>query len=157
MVWELTGAWSMAVAVGISYMWQVTGDMWLVLNDTWHATHYTWYIYINQTRCSRQCSTITSVTDWLIDSFIRWSFSSKSSKHHKDQSVRARELNIWDNVHHPMGVMCHVSYVVSSVMCHVLRVTNHFSSSSSLLFTSYWNIQQTRHSHRLILNWGFPS
>ena len=61
----------------------------------------------------------------------RWSFSSKSSMHHNSQTVRARELKFWENVHPTPCVMCHVSCVmchVSCVTCHVSHVTCHLSS-----------------------------
>ena len=61
-----------------------------------------------QTRCSRGCSTYTSVIDW----FIKWEhFSFKPSYHHYTQTVRARELNFWENVHPPPCVRCQVSVV----------------------------------------------
>ena len=34
-VGELQGGWSVAVAAGVSDMWQVTGDTWHVTPDTW--------------------------------------------------------------------------------------------------------------------------
>ena len=47
----------------------------------------------------------------------------------KKQTVRARELKFWENVHPPQRVMCHVSCVmchVSHVTCHVSHVTCHY-------------------------------
>ena len=37
----------------------------------------------------------------LINSLSRWPFSFKPSKHHYTQTVRARELKFWENVHPP--------------------------------------------------------
>ena len=57
-------------------------------------------------------------------------FSSRSSKHHKSQAVRARELKFGENVHPSPCVTCHLSCVtchVSRVTCHVSPVTSHLS------------------------------
>ena len=64
-----------------------------------------------QTQCSRSCSTNTPV----IDSVSKWSFSSKSSKHHHSQTVGATNLKYWHNGHH---CTCYVSCVT----CHVFFV-----------------------------------
>ena len=58
------------------------------------------------------------------------STSSKYSQHHESQTVRARELKFWENVHHVWSVTCHVSRVtchVSHVTCHLSPVTCFFS------------------------------
>ena len=50
----------------------------------------------------------------------------KYSQHHKTQTVKARELEIWENVHFTSCVMCHMSSVtfhLSPVMCHLSPVT----------------------------------
>ena len=44
-----------------------------------------------------------------------------SSNHHNFQTVRARDLKFWHNVHHPICVMCHMSRVT----CHMSCVTCH--------------------------------
>ena len=52
------------------------------------------------------------------------------SNHHNFQTVRARDLKFWHNVHCPQCVMCHMSHVtchVSRVTCHVSHVTCHMS------------------------------
>ena len=62
----------------------------------------------------------------LINSLIKSAFSSKPSKHHYTQTVRARELNFWENVHPPPSVTFQVSCVtcqVSCVRCHVSGIT----------------------------------
>ena len=74
--------------------------------------------------------TPSSLIIWFIHSVIQSSFYSQSSKHHKSQTVRARYLHFWDNVHHPLCVTCHVSNFmcyVSLVMCYLSRVTCHVS------------------------------
>ena len=48
-------------------------------------------------------------------------FSSKSSQHHKSQTVRARKLKCWENVHPPPCV----TFQVSRVRCQVSGVTYH--------------------------------
>ena len=71
----------------------------------------------------------------LIHSVSQWSFSLQSSKHHNSQTVRARDLKFWDNVHHPLCVTCHMSRVifhVSPVTRHVPHVMCHQFFSSSL-------------------------
>ena len=35
---------SLAVAVGVSDMWQVTGDRWHMTGDAWHLIHDTWLL-----------------------------------------------------------------------------------------------------------------
>ena len=47
----------------------------------------------------------------LIQSFSQWPFSSKPSKHHYTQTVTARELKFWENVHPSRHVRCLVSRV----------------------------------------------
>ena len=56
----------------------------------------------------------TFVIKWVTES----SFSSKPSKHHYTQAVKARELKFWENVHPPPCVTCQVS----SVRCHMSGV-----------------------------------
>ena len=54
--------------------------------------------------------------------FIMQCFSSKSSKHHKSQTVRARELKFWKNVHPLKHFTCQMSSVtchMSCIMCHM--------------------------------------
>ena len=66
---------------------------------------------------------------WLINQLIQSAFSSKSSKYHKSQTRRARELKFWENVHPPQHVTCHMPHVtchVSHVTCHVSHVTCNF-------------------------------
>ena len=58
--------------------------------------------------------------------------SSKSSKHHNCQTVRARKLKCWENVHpcHMSCITCHLSIVIrhlSHVTCHLTPVTCHLS------------------------------
>ena len=62
---------------------------------------------------------VLCVSDWL----SHWCFSSKSSKHHKSQTIRARELKFWHNVQHLSHIACHVSLF----MCHMSHVTCHMS------------------------------
>ena len=59
-----------------------------------------------------------SLINSLIHWFIKWSFSSESSKHCLSQTVRAGELKFWENLHHPQCVTFHVSLHVSGVACH---------------------------------------
>ena len=87
-----------------------------------------WNIFlacILQTRCSWGCSTNT----FVIDEFSEWSFSSRSSKHHHCQTVRARKLKFWENVHLSPPAMSHVSHVtchMPHVMFHISHVTGYF-------------------------------
>ena len=70
---------------------------------------------------------VLQTTSSLIYSDSQWvsqsAFSSKSSRYHKSQTIRARELKFSENVHPPQ----HVIYHVSRVKCHVSRVTCHMS------------------------------
>ena len=73
----------------------------------------------------------------LIDRVSKQSFSSKSSKHHKFQTITARHLKCLHKVHHQSCVMCHMSCItchVSCVMCHVSCVTCHVSPDTCNLF-----------------------
>ena len=86
-----------------------------------------------QTQCSRGCSTNTTVNDSLSHS----SFVKISSKHLHSQTVRARNLKFWDNVHYLLCVAnqlsvfsCQLSVVickVSVVRCHVSSVICYMS------------------------------
>ena len=50
-------------------------------------------------------------TPSLIKTLTNSSVVKVSSKHPHSQTVRARDLKLWENVHLPPYVMCHVSYV----------------------------------------------
>ena len=50
-----------------------------------------------------------------------FSFVKISSKHLCFQTVRARDLTLWDNVHHPLCVTCHMS----GVRCQITGVRRH--------------------------------
>ena len=64
-VWELAGGGSVAVSVGVNYMWQVkcntrymthdTGyfksDTWPMKHDTGHLTPYTWNLILKRVNC----------------------------------------------------------------------------------------------------------
>ena len=68
---------------------------------------------------------------WLIHSFIESLsyLSSKSSRHHKSQTVRAKNLTFWEYVHPPPCVTCQMSGTrcqVSGVTCHVSDITFFF-------------------------------
>ena len=43
-VGESAGGGYVAVAVGVSNRWQVTGDRWQETRNTWHLTHYMWHL-----------------------------------------------------------------------------------------------------------------
>ena len=60
---------------------------------------------------------------------------SRVTCHHYLQSVRARDLQFWDNAHHPLCVRCHRS----CVMCHVARVTCHMSHFSFYVSRVPWH------------------
>ena len=80
------------------------------------------------TRCSWGCSTNTFVIHWVIHWLIPWSFSFKSSTHYYTQTVRARKLKFWKNVHLTPHVTCHMSHFMchmTHVMCHISHVTCH--------------------------------
>ena len=90
----------------------------------------------------------------LIHSLIGDLFSFKSSKHHKSQTIRARELTFWENVYPPPHVTCHMSHVTCHVSCVTCRVwhvtffllsffTNRWSLSvEDLLSMGQWNLKQ---------------
>ena len=52
----------------------------------------------------------------FIHSVSQSAFSSKSSKYHKSQTVRAKELKFLENVHPPQHVTCQMAHV----KCHVI-------------------------------------
>ena len=63
-------------------------------------------------------------------------FSSKSSKYHRTQTARARELKFWEYVHPPQHVTCHMSHDMSHVTCHMSHVT--CCMSPFFFFFSFW-------------------
>ena len=93
-----------------------------------------------QTRCSRGCSTIS----FIIHSLNPWPFSSRSSEHLHSQTVRARELKIWDEVHLPPPDICLMSHVmrhVSCFMCQVSGVTSHMSRVIGFIFFHFFSLK----------------
>ena len=75
-----------------------------------------------QNRCRWGCSMNTFVIHNFINSFIKSSFCSETSRHCPSLTVKAGELTFWENVHLPPCVTCHLSHVtghVSCVMCQV--------------------------------------
>ena len=78
-----------------------------------------YYQTCQQTRCNRACSK----NSFVIHSLSNRSFSFRYAQHkHKSQTVRARKLKFWENVHPATCVLCHLSPVichVSCVMCHL--------------------------------------
>ena len=83
------------------------------------------------------------ITLWLINWLIKGSFSSKSSKYHKSQTVIASDFKIlWDKIHHHLCETCHMSCVKSHVICHVSHSMCHISCVTvfNLLYIfSFWN------------------
>ena len=82
----------------------------------------------------------TFVNNWL----SRWSFCSEYSRYCLSQTIRAKELTLWEIDHPPQCVTCHVSHFmcqvshirfrvsgiwfrVSGVTCQVSRVTSQLS------------------------------
>ena len=63
-----------------------------------------------------------SLIDWLIHSF-RGPFSSKFSTYHYPQTVRAKEMKFWENVHTTPSVTCDVSQFI----CHMSHIRCHMS------------------------------
>ena len=53
----------------------------------------------------------------LIHWFIMWSFRLESSRHCLSQTVRARELKLWENVNPLPCVTCHMSHVICHTVC----------------------------------------
>ena len=71
---------------------------------------------------------------WLIYRLMNGSFSSKSSNHHKSQTIRA--LGTWkflQNVHHMSCVMCHMS----PVTCH-LSLEKKYKKIIIIFFFGFW-------------------
>ena len=61
------------------------------------------------------------------------SFYSQSSKHHNSQTVMARDLKFWDNVHHPLCDPCNMSHVT----CHMTEKNIYIWFFSS--FSKWWS------------------
>ena len=84
---------------------------------------------------------VALVINWL-GHLLSDSFVKLSSKHIHYQTVRARNLQFWDNVHHPPCVRCQISGVRSLltwVMFHVALISFlHIFTESAL-----WQIQST--------------
>ena len=82
---------------------------------------------------------------WLND-WLRWSsFSSKPSKYHKSQTVRARDLQFLNNIHHPLCVTCYMS----CVKCHVSYIIYIFFFPQNV-WTSRWRVCYQRGLPRLV-------
>ena len=78
-----------------------------------------------------------SSLNYFLYSFIKSPFSSKPSKHHYSQTVRARELRIWENFYTPTRVTCLMLCVtcqVSHVRCQVYFFLIFFSYKAVELF-----------------------
>ena len=116
---------------GIALHWSTL--YWTVLECTvLHCTAL--YCAALHCRCSQGCSTNTFVIDWLPE----WPFSPKLSKHLYSQTVRARELIFWENVHPPPCVTYRASRVrfqVSGARCPVSCVTCNYYF---LLYKVFW-------------------
>ena len=78
------------------------------------------------------------IHDWFIHSLSHWVILfSQSSRNHKSQTVRARDLPFWEFVHPPPCVTCHMSHVkchVSGVRCQVSPVMCQMSHVFILFF-----------------------
>ena len=125
-------------------MWHVTPIMWHLSLDTWQ--HDTLHVTRDMRHMVRGLGFMMSLTlggkglvspsvinrpgvagavlqsaSSLID-FSHSAFSSRSSWYHKSQTVRARELKFWENVHPPnmSRVTCHVSRRVTYHVSHVI-------------------------------------
>ena len=104
----------------------------------------------------------------LIHSVSDWSFSSKSSKYHKSQIGRARELKFWENVHPTQHVTCDIWNVMSHmshVTCHISHVTSHVSHVTCHISCVTWHtfllllfFQQSGKAfgEGSVINWGLP-
>ena len=80
---------------------------------------YNYFIFNRPGVAGAVLQTASSLIKWVSQS----SFSSRYSQHHDSQTVRARELKFWENVHPTPCVMCHLSHVT----CHISPVTCHLS------------------------------
>ena len=76
--------------------------------------------------------------------FCNWLFHwlIKSSIHHKSQTIGARDLTFWHNIHHQSHVMCHVS-----------PVTGHGSQIGG---ASRWRVWYQRGPPRLVVRLLLP-
>ena len=105
------------------------------LRDLKYYSRWTSDNLINRPGVARAVlQTTFSLINWLSHS----SFSSRSSKHYNSQTVRARELKFWENIHPTPCVMCHVS----CVMCHMLFVTCHLSPVTCHLSHVTWHMSE---------------
>ena len=88
------------------------------------------YIHFNPGVLSFDPQKNFELTMGLPYSISKSSFSSKSSKHHKLHTIRARKLKFWEDVHPPPCVTFPVSHVtrqVSGVTCHMSHVMSQVS------------------------------
>jgi len=72
----------------------------------------------------------------------------RSLKHHHSQTIRARDLTFWHNVHHLSRVMCHVSHV----NCHLSPVTRHLSHL--IVFNFFFIVEQVGGGS--VINGAYP-
>ena len=76
---------------------------------------YLFFMNVRQTRSSQGCSTITSVTHWLINWFSD-PLVQISSKHCQTQSGRVRELKFWENGYSKLCVTCHLLHNICFII-----------------------------------------
>ena len=102
--------------------------------------------HFKQTQWCRGCSTNISVIHWL--SHLLWNYL--------QNTVRAREVNFWENVHHPPCVACHVSHVMcnmSHVRCHVPPVSlGQFNKNDIVVVALAWEKQLPEENTCPVLN-----
>ena len=137
-----------------SDMWRLTCDTWRIMNL--HSKFQLPSSYglggkvINR---PGGAGAVLHTASLLIHSFIKWSFSSKSLRYHESQTIRARELKLWENVSPSPCVTCHVSCVrcqVSHVTCHVSGVKMSHQNVSSKCQNEIYQVKT------LNLNQCFP-
>ena len=94
---------------------------------------------------------------WTIKSVRQWAFSFKSSKYHKSQTLRARNLKFWGNIH-PHN-MSHGTCHVSCVICHMSHFACYVSYVTCIYLLLLLNINskkistRTKYQQGLLLNY----
>ena len=77
--------------------------------------HITLYIFNKPGVARTVLQTPLSLIHSFIASIINSYFSSQSSNYHHSQTIRAKDLTFWDNVHHQLCVTCHMTHVMCQV------------------------------------------
>ena len=126
------------------------GKSWIILelNDQPRVVETFIHTMINKTRCSRGCFTKTLMIHWLSHS----SFVDISSIPLQFQTIWARDLKFWENVHLPPCVKCHIS----RFKCHMSHNKRRVSHVNLNFRIKKKKLNGGANCWRVCYQWGLP-